>query len=90
MSLVIDLPAAVERQLRNDAACQGRAPEELARTVLEERFGEEAARLRQIERNQAAIALLDRWLAEGPDAEEADGYPETIEPLRLREVKLEF
>ncbi len=49
----------------------------------------EAARARQIERNQDAIALLRRWRQEPPDPEGEEGYPERIEPLRLREICLE-
>jgi hypothetical protein len=89
MTLMIDLPLEVERQLREEASRSGKTPEDLARSVLEERFRREETRARQIERNQAAIALLDQWLAEGPDLEEAEGYPETIEPLRLREISVD-
>jgi hypothetical protein len=55
------------------------------RQVLEERLA--AARAHQVERNQEAIALLRRWRQEPRDPDEAEGYPEQIEPLRLREVR---
>lgn len=89
MTLRIDLPPEVERQLCEEASRKGQAPEVPACALLEERFRTEETHVRQIERNQAAIAPLDRWLGEGPDLEEAEGYPETIAPLRLREISIE-
>jgi hypothetical protein len=87
MSLTIELSPELERQLRVEAAREGRAPEEFARAVIEERLA--AARALQIERNQGAIALLRQWRQEPPDPEGEQGYPEQIEPLRLREVRID-
>ena len=87
MTLKIDLPPDLEQQLRSEAAREGQDPEAFVRSMLEERLS--AARARQIERNQGAIALLDRWLAEPPDLEEAEGYPTEITPLSLREVSVD-
>ena len=87
MTLTIDLSPEMDRHLRAEAAREGRTPEELARSVLEERLT--GARTRQIERNRGAIALLQSWQQEPPDPCEEEGYPETIEPLRLREISVE-
>jgi plasmid stability protein len=84
MSLTIELSPELERQLKLEAAREGRAPEEFARAVLEERLT-----TAQQERGSGLAALMDQWLQEGPDLQEAEGYPEQIEPLRLREVRVE-
>ncbi len=83
MSLMIDLPAELERRLRLEAAREGRAPEEFIRLTVEERLA-----ATQTERGGLA-ALMDQGLQEGPDLEEAAGYPEQIEPVRLRELSVE-
>ena len=87
MSLTIELTPEVERQLRAEAARDGQSLEQWAQAQLETRLT--ATRERQVERNQAAIALLEEWQQEPPNPEEADGYPEQIERLRLREITLE-
>lgn len=83
MSVTIQLSAEAERQLRAEAARVGRAPEEFARAVLEERLAAP-----QHGPGEGLAALLDQWLGEPPDLDEADVYPEQIEPLRLREVSI--
>ena len=60
------------------------APASGARQIEEER----ARRAAQTERNQGAIALLDRWLAESA-RREPTGEELTIAPLSLREVQLD-
>lgn len=40
-------------------------------------------------RNRKAIELLRQWAAEPTDWEEAEGYPEEITPLSLREVQID-
>jgi plasmid stability protein len=87
MSLTIDLGPELESQLRAEAAQGGQAPEEFVRTLLEERLA--STRARQIERNQAAIALLREWQAQPVDPKEVEGYPEFITPLSLREAPFE-
>jgi hypothetical protein len=84
MSLTIDLGPQLERQLREAAARNGQAPEELLRTAVQECLA------RQGRGTPGGLAaLMDEWLAEPPDLEEAAGYPLEIEPLRLREVSVE-
>ena len=58
MSVTVDLPPEVERQLREEAARRGQAPEDLIRALVSERFPTPAERARRVE------ALLDRWDAE--------------------------
>jgi hypothetical protein len=84
MTLTIQLSPDLESRLRAEAARSGLAPEEFARTAVEEKLA-----TAQPERNTGLAALMDEWLNEPPDLEEAEGYPETIEPLRLREVSIE-
>jgi hypothetical protein len=66
VTLTIYLPPEVERRLWEEAARLGQAPEVFARAVLEDRL---------MERNRAAMALLDQWLAEEPDVED-EAWPE--------------
>ncbi len=66
MTLTIELSPELERRLSEEAARWGQAPDDFARAVLEDRL---------MERNRAAMALLDQWLAEGADSEEA-AWPE--------------
>lgn len=84
MSMTIEFPSAIEREIRLEAAKEGRAPEDFVRTVLEERL--RASREQQTARNQDAIALLRQWRKEEASPEDDEDYPETLEPLRLREV----
>jgi len=84
MMLTIDLSPEMERQLRAEAARAGLAPEEFAREVLEARLTTS-----QQVRGGGLGALLRQWREEPPDLEEAEGYPEQIEPLRLREVTID-
>jgi predicted transcriptional regulator len=66
MTLTIDLPPELERRLQEEAARRGQAPADFARAVLEDRL---------MDRNRAAMALLDQWLAE-PPAEEDETWGE--------------
>jgi hypothetical protein len=84
MSLMIDLSLEFVRQLQEEAARKGQAPEEFARTAVEEKLATVAAV--QLERNQGLPGLLRRWREEAPDLEEAEGYPTEITPLSLREI----
>jgi hypothetical protein len=87
MSLTIELPPETERQLRDEAARRGLAPEEFVRTAVEEKLtGAVAA---PVEFNQGLVELLRQWREEPPDPEEAEGYPLEITPLSLREVPVE-
>src|SRR5687768_13387846 len=81
MSLMIDLSPEMEQQLRAEAARKGLAPEEFARTAVEEKLA--AAAAAQGERNQGLVELLRQWREEPPDREEAEGYPLAI-PSRPR------
>jgi hypothetical protein len=87
MSLKIDLSPEVERQLRAEAARNGLAPEQFARSAVEEKVA--AAVAAWEERNQSLVALLRQWREEPSDLEEAEGYPLEITPLSLREVSVE-
>ena len=66
MTLTIDLPPEMERRLEAEAARTGRTPPEFVRDLVSEKL---------LERNRAAMALLDQWLAEGPDHED-ETWPE--------------
>ena len=66
MTLTIELPPELEQRLAEEASRLGQAPGDFARTVLEDRL---------MERNHAAMALLDQWLAERADAED-EAWPE--------------
>ena len=59
MSLTIELPPEMERQLRDEAAREGQDTAAFARALLEERLA--AARR---ERARRVAALLDEWDAE--------------------------
>lgn len=73
MSLTVELPAEVEDELRKAAARVGKAPEELVRSLVTERY-------RPLEERALRIgALLDQW-----DAED-EAHPEAVpvmKPLR--------
>lgn len=58
MSLTIELPPEIERQLREEAERKGQAPEDLVRTLVAERFPTRTGRSRRV------MLLLDRWDAE--------------------------
>jgi hypothetical protein len=60
MSLVINLPPDLERELRDEASREGCAAEELGRLLIQQ--GLAAARAIQPERIEAALALIDEWL----------------------------
>jgi predicted transcriptional regulator len=66
MTLTVELSPELERRLSEEAAQRGQAPADFARAVLEDRL---------MERNRAAMALLDQWLAEAPDTED-EVWPE--------------
>lgn len=85
MSLVIDLSPEATQRLHDEAARVGQTPDECARRLLEERL----AVAHVPERNRRAIELLRSWRNREPDWEEAEGYPETISPLSLREIKID-
>ncbi len=87
MSLSIELSPEAEQQLRAEAAREGLAPEEFARTAVEEKLA--AAVAAQVERNRGLVELLRQWREGPPDLEEAEGYPTVIAPLSLREVSVE-
>jgi hypothetical protein len=87
MTLMIELSPELEQQLRAEAARKGLAPEEFARTAVEEKLA--AAVAAQVERNQGLVELLRQWRQEPPDLEEAEGYPLDMSPLSLREIAIE-
>jgi hypothetical protein len=83
MSLTIDLPPEVERQLREEASRKGQDATAFARAVLEEQLA--AARA---ERARRIAALMEQWNAE--DAADPDPNPVwEITPLALREVSVD-
>jgi predicted transcriptional regulator len=59
--------------------------------AAKERLAELGIRSREdlMARNRKAIELLRQWAAEPTDWEEAEGYPEEITPLSLREVQID-
>jgi hypothetical protein len=88
--LTIDLPDELDRRLRETAAARGEAAADYARAALEARVAADGAdqdRQTRIVRNQRAVALLDRWLAEAAEREPT-GEGLAITPLSLREVRL--
>jgi hypothetical protein len=87
MSLSLELSPETEQRLRAEAARTGLAPEEFALAAVEEKLV--AATAAQVKRNQGLIELLRQWREEPPDPEEAEGYPDSIPSLSLREVRVE-
>ena len=71
MTLVIELPPEVARQLLDAAARSGRDPAELARVAVAEKLA--ALEANETARRQRQIALLERWDAE--DARRTDDMP---------------
>ena len=82
MSLTVDLPSEMKRQLHHEAARNGQDTAEFVRTLLEERLATaRGARARRV------TALLDEWDAE--DAANPDPDPLlVVPPLCLREVRM--
>jgi hypothetical protein len=69
----------VEANLREEATREHQSPEEFVCAILE-------ARLVSASRGELGLsAWLEARLAGSPALEEVEGYPEQIEPLRLRE-----
>ena len=73
MTLTLDLPPAVQSELCRGAQQKGLTTEAYAAQLLEERLKQE-----RIERNQAAIRLLQSWIDEGDEEEQR----ETFEALK--------
>lgn len=86
MSITIELPADCEQSIRRAAAQRGRSVSDYARELLIDAADREEP---LPERNERVIALMDEWLNTPVDEEEAEGYPETITPLSLREVRID-
>ncbi len=72
MSLTIELPPEIERQLREEAERKGQAPEDFVRTLVSERFPT------RTERSRRVTLLLDRWDAE--DEVDPEPGPVVIPP----------
>jgi predicted DNA-binding protein len=91
MTLTIELPPEMERRLQEAAARHGQAPAEFVRAAVEEKLAgspDVTQREAQLQRNQAALALLRQWRLE--DAENPDPAPlPSIPPLSLREVRID-
>jgi len=90
MTLTIELPPELERRLQEEAVRHGQAPAEFVRTAVEEKLASAPAEQReaQLQRNQAALALLRQMREE--DAANPDPNPvPVIPPLSLREVKVD-
>ena len=91
MSLVIELPPDVERQLNEEAARSGRNAVELAREVLLQRFGRTGARVTGLSPREAE--LLER-INEGASVEAWARYrelrdkrsAEALSPEELQEL----
>jgi hypothetical protein len=81
MTLTIDLPPELERQVHEEAAKTGQEAAEYVRSAVEEKLAAAAA----AERSDRVIALLDRWEKEDTENPEP-GPPPTIPRLSLREV----
>jgi len=71
MTLVIELPPELERELREAADLSGREPETLAREALAEKLA--SLRNPHKERRRRQLALLERWDAE--DGGRTDDLP---------------
>jgi predicted transcriptional regulator len=71
MTLIIELPPELERQLQDAAARSGQAPAVLAQAAVAEKL----AALAQAEQERRAriLAMIDRWDAE--DEQRIDGLP---------------
>jgi len=83
MTLTLELPPDMERELHEEAAKHGQHAVDFTISLLRERL----ARSRQ-ERASRIAALLDGWDAE--DAAQPDDSPlPIIPPLSLREIALE-
>ena len=67
MTLTLNLPTSLEHQLNQEAARKGLAADEYALQVLEEQLRQE-----RIQRNQAAIQLLQSWIEEGDEEEQRE------------------
>jgi plasmid stability protein len=99
MPITLNLPPELERRLRVVALERGTTTEAYVAELLlgelmpEVDAEERSLRLRQaqIARNQGAIALMDRWLAETEQAqaEGPTGEEFTIAPLEFREVRFD-
>ena len=90
MTLTIELLPETERRLEEEAARRGQAPAEFVRAAVEEKLAASvsgASREAQIQRNQAALALLRQWREEDSTNPDPSPVP-VIPPLSLREVKL--
>jgi hypothetical protein len=86
MTLVIELPPELERQLQEEAARRGQHPAEFARTILETQV--EAAALRARERARRISTLMEQWNAEDSTHPDPDPLWE-ITPLSLWEAKVD-
>jgi predicted transcriptional regulator len=86
MTFTIELSPDLGRRLQELADERGRTADELLRQAVERMVGDSVP---VGEPNREAMALLDQWLAEEPDLEEAEGYPVEITPLSLREISVE-
>jgi regulator of protease activity HflC (stomatin/prohibitin superfamily) len=73
MTLTLNLPTDLEAQLSRSAEQKGLTAEAYAAQLLEEQLRQE-----RIERNQAAIRLLQSWIDEGDEEEQR----ETFEALK--------
>jgi hypothetical protein len=90
-SLSIELTPELARRLKAESAQNGEGTAEYARRVLEEHLRSTSTRkdaAAQRERNQRAIALLQRWSEEDAANPDPDPVP-IIPPLSLREVALD-
>ncbi|MBW3625212.1 MAG: hypothetical protein KY468_17580 [Armatimonadetes bacterium] len=67
MTLTLNLPAGIESQLHREAERKGLTAEAYAAQLLEEWLKQE-----RIERNQAAIRLLQSFIDEGDEEEQRE------------------
>jgi predicted transcriptional regulator len=84
MALTIELSPETRERLFEEARLRRQTPEELVRQAVEERY----SRAAQIEKNQAAIRLLEQWSREDAEDPDPDPVPE-IPRLSLREVRID-
>ena len=86
MSITLEIPEHVEDEISEAAARRGSSVQDYALAAVIR-----AARRDAVlpERNRRVVALMDEWLSAPIDEEEAEGYPETITPLSLREMQID-
>jgi hypothetical protein len=91
MTVVIELSPELAQRLEEEAARRGQVTSEFARAAVGEKLTVAPTvgqKEEQIQRNQAALALLRQWRQEDTENPDLSPIP-VIPPLSLREVKVD-